>query len=486
MRVLFLVSGVYPHYMGGVSTWADQLLRGMGEHEFHVVSVVSNPHVEVRYKLPRNVKEIITIPLWGTEKPEEYLPGSPLATLRNGWRTSEVAVRTDFVPHFESFLRQVKVAAPAPERLAEALYGMHRFLVGHDFRGTMRSRALWDSFRALLEEDPLLASMDLYEAINTLRSLSRYLRVLNVRPPEVDVAHSAIASVAGLIGIIAHMEYGTPNSLTEHGVYVRERMLDLINQPLSPAARVFWANFHAALAALNYHYAERIYPVCAFNSRWEDRFGVPPEKVRVVYNGVDGETFRPRDVPRARRGPTVVAVIRIDRLKDTLNLNEAMGHVRDGIADVKCLIYGPAPDADYARLCVAERERLGLEDTVEFCGFTREPELAYNLGDVVVMSSVSEGFPFALLEGMASAKAIVATDVGGVGEALGDTGVLVPPRQPRRLGDAIVRLLRDPGLRQELGRRARERALARYSIERFIDAYRRVYAKMGGVSRWST
>ena len=84
MRVLFLVSGVYPHYMGGVSTWADQLLRGMGEHEFHVVSVVSNPHVEVRYKLPPNVKEIITIPLWGTEKPEEYLPGSPLATLRNG------------------------------------------------------------------------------------------------------------------------------------------------------------------------------------------------------------------------------------------------------------------------------------------------------------------------------------------------------------------------------------------------------------------
>ena len=239
MRVLFLVSGVYPHYMGGVSTWADQLVRGMGEHEFHVVSVVSNPHVEVRYALPSNVKEIITVPLWGTEKPEEYLPGSLSETLRNRWRTTEGTVRADFVHHFETFLEEVKVATPAPPRLAEALYGMHRFLLDHDFRGTMRSRAVWDSFRGMLDRDPLLASMDLYEAIDTLRSLGRYLRVLNVRPPAADIAHAAIASVAGLIGIMAHMEDGTPNILTEHGVYVRERMLDLINQPISPRARVF-------------------------------------------------------------------------------------------------------------------------------------------------------------------------------------------------------------------------------------------------------
>ena len=482
MRVLFLVSGVYPHYMGGVSTWADQLVRGMREHEFHVVSVVSNPHVEVRYALPSNVKEIITVPLWGTEKPEEYLPGSLSGTLRNRWKTTERTVGRDFIPHFENFLQQVKVATPVPERLAEALYGMHRFLLEHDFRGTMRSRAVWDSYRAVLREDPLLASMDLYEAIDTLRSLGRYLRVLNVRPPKADVAHSAIASVAGLVGIMAHMEDGTPNILTEHGVYVRERMLDLINQAISPRARIFWTNFHAALAALNYHYAERVYPVCTFNSRWEDRFGVPPEKVRVLYNGVDGETFRPREVLRPHAGPTVVAVIRIDRLKDTLNLIEAMGRVREAVPDVKCLVYGPSPDADYARLCVAERARRGLESAVEFCGFTQEPEIAYNLGDVVVLSSVSEGFPFALLEGMASGKAIVATDVGGVAEALGDTGLLVPPRQPRRLGDAVVRALKDPELRRDLGARARARATSLYGIAEFIDAYRQAYAEVGGAS----
>ncbi len=340
----------------------------------------------------------------------------------------------------------------------------------------MRSRTLWEAYRALMEEDPLLATLDLYEAINTLRALGRYLRVLNVRPPEADLAHSAIASIAGIVGVMARFEHGTPNILTEHGIYIRERLLDLINQPLSFPAKIFWENFHTSLARLNYHYAERVYPVCRFNSRWERSLGVPPERVQVVYNGVDGEVFRPLETPRPHDGPTVVAVIRVDRLKDALNLIQAMAHVQRALPDAKCLIYGPSPDADYARLCLEERDRLGLDDCVEFRGFTRVPEVAYNEGDVVVMSSISEGFPFALIEGMACGKAIAATDVGGVAEALGDAGLLVPPRQPKRLGEAILRLLRDPAFREELGERARERALTRYTVDGFIDAYRRIYA----------
>ncbi|MEK6851196.1 MAG: DUF3492 domain-containing protein, partial [Candidatus Thermoplasmatota archaeon] len=267
MRVLFLVSGVYPHYMGGVSTWADQLVRGLPEHEFHVVSVVSNPHVEIRYALPRNVTEVVALPLWGTERPEEYLEKGPGKTVRHALGTTEDRVRRGFVPPFEAFLAEVRVARPNVDRLGEALYGMHVFLRDHDFRATIRSRAVWEAFANVFTADPLLATLDLYEAINTLRSIGRYLRVLNYRPPKTDLAHSAIASIAGIIGIMAHFEHGTPNILTEHGIYVRERLLDLVNQPVSFPARIFWENFHGALARRNYRYAERIYPVCSFNSR---------------------------------------------------------------------------------------------------------------------------------------------------------------------------------------------------------------------------
>jgi glycosyltransferase involved in cell wall biosynthesis len=479
VRVLFLVSGVYPHYMGGVSTWADQLVRGLTEHEFHIVSVVSNPHVEVRYPLPGNVTGLTTVPLWGSERPEEYLPGSLPNTLRRVAGTRAGAIRRSFLPAFETFFREASRGAPHPDRLGEALYAIHVFLREHDLQTTVRSPVLWDAYRTLIAEDPLLSTLDLYEAVNLLRTLARYLRILVVQPPSADLAHAAIASVAGLVGVIAHLERGTRNLLTEHGIYIRERLLDLLNQPLSAPAKVFWQNFHTSLARLNYHYAERIVPVCEFNSRWETRLGVPAAKVQVVPNGVDGARFRPMVLDGAGDGRTIVAVIRVDRLKDTMNLIQSMRHVHAVRPDVRCLIYGPAPDADYARLCVRERARLGLDGCIDFRGFTREPEIAYNLGDVVVMSSISEGFPFALLEGMASGRAVVATDVGGIGEALGDAGLLVPPRQPKALGDAILRLLGDPALRQELGRRGRDRALRQYDVGGFIDAYRSVYQDVG-------
>ncbi|MFQ5884863.1 MAG: GT4 family glycosyltransferase PelF, partial [Thermoplasmata archaeon] len=332
----------------------------------------------------------------------------------------------------------------------------------------------------LMLENEFLSSLNMYQSINLLRTLGRFLRVLAYRPERTDLCHSAIASVTGLMGIMAHYEYGTPNILTEHGVYYRERLLDLINQPLQFQAKFLWENFYKALARMNYHFAEKIYPVCSFNSRWQQEFGIPESKIEVVYNGVDSHIFCPMDIPRKSKDPTVTAVIRIDRLKDAVNLVTAMKYVVREIPEAKCLIYGPSPDKDYAKLCLKVRKELGLEQVVRFMGYTTEPEKAYNTGDVVVMSSISEGFPFALIEAMASGKAIVATDVGGMAEALGDTGVLVPSRSPRQLGGAMIKLLNDAGLREELGNRARDKSVECYSIHGFVQRYWEIYHEYAG------
>ncbi len=195
----------------------------------------------------------------------------------------------------------------------------------------------------------------------------------------------------------------------------------------------------------------------------------------MIYNGVDTQRFRPMAVDRPYPGPTVTSVIRIDRLKDAMNLIVAMSHVRQEIPNARCLIYGPSPDLDYAQLCFGTVKKLGLEETVRFMGYTSQPEVAYNAGDVVVMPSVSEGFPYALLEAMAVGKPIVATDVGGVREALGDSGIVVPPRSPRFLADAVVTLFRDPALQAQLGNDARLRVQVAYPIGGFLRQYGDVY-----------
>jgi glycosyltransferase involved in cell wall biosynthesis len=98
--------------------------------------------------------------------------------------------------------------------------------------------------------------------------------------------------------------------------------------------------------------------------------------------------------------------------------------------------------------------------------------------DVVAFASISEAFPYALIEAMLTTAAIVATDVGGVREALADTGLLVYPRDPVALAEAICILLRWPDGRARLGARARDRALRWFTEQRFVEAHRLSYARL--------
>ncbi|MCL5068327.1 MAG: glycosyltransferase, partial [Thaumarchaeota archaeon] len=114
-------------------------------------------------------------------------------------------------------------------------------------------------------------------------------------------------------------------------------------------------------------------------------------------------------------------------------------------------------------------------DNFKFMGRTSEPEIAYNSGDLVVFSGITEGFPFSVIEAMACGKAVVASDVGGVGEALEGCGSLVRSRSPRDMADKIVELLRNKKLREKLGQAALERARERFSIEASNAEYVNLY-----------
>ena len=101
---------------------------------------------------------------------------------------------------------------------------------------------------------------------------------------------------------------------------------------------------------------------------------------------------------------------------------------------------------------------------------------------MVVLSSISEGFPYTLIEAMASGRPCVATDVGGVTEALGSTGLVVPPRRPDDLAQACLTLLRDVDLRRTPGLRSAVRALELFTLDRAISEYREIYTFLGPAS----
>ena len=94
---------------------------------------------------------------------------------------------------------------------------------------------------------------------------------------------------------------------------------------------------------------------------------------------------------------------------------------------------------------------------------------------MVVLSSISEGFPYTIIEAMACGRATVSTNVGGVSEGVGEAGIVVPPRDVRAIAAACAELLGNPELRRQLGAQARERVLEHFTLERSIEAYREVY-----------
>ena len=482
MRVLMLNEGTYPYYKGGVSTWTHSLISGLGDFEYLVLTLTTKPPLKPLYPKPPNVQSFVSIPLWGTEYVGEHLPDFTVRWLMKLSRaTSDGEVKEKFVPVFREFIREVKRGGRNPEAAGEALAEMRRFLANHSFKKTFRSGHVWKVFLEELEADELYSNMRIAYVLKIGSIMRNLFKTLAYRCPDANLIHSSAAGICGLIGVVKKIEDETPYVITEHGIYYRERLLDVSHRELNLPEKVFWLNFYKVITLVNYYYADRILPVCEFNVRWESRFGIPRSKIEVIYNGVDVERFRPMEV-EVGENPPIVVMSRIEKLKDILNMISAMKYIKERSPKTVCEIYGPIVDEKYFHLCLRKAYELNVLDRVEFMGATDKPEQAYNRASVVVQPSLSEGFPYSVIEAMACGKPVVATDVGGVKEALGDAGIVVPPRSPKELADAILRILEDGELRRRLGERGRERVLKLFTYRRFLEEYRRLYLEIASES----
>lgn len=137
---------------------------------------------------------------------------------------------------------------------------------------------------------------------------------------------------------------------------------------------------------------------------------------------------------------------------------------------------------EYERRC----EELGIAHAVEFIGPLSTQELAerYRSCTLYVHPSLAECFPVTVLEAMACGAPVIATDVGGVAEEIGDAGVLVPARNAEALADAVGRLLDAPQERERLGRMALERTRERYNGPRHAEGHEALYARLTPTPGW--
>ena len=121
-------------------------------------------------------------------------------------------------------------------------------------------------------------------------------------------------------------------------------------------------------------------------------------------------------------------------------------------------------------------EELNLGNNFFLKGFHSQPHLIFSEGDISILTSISEGFPFTVLESMSCGIPVVATDVGGVSEAIDEaSGFVCKPRDPEAIGAKVIELLTNDDLRMEMGKKARQRVIDNFTLDIFIESYESIY-----------
>jgi glycosyltransferase involved in cell wall biosynthesis len=466
MDIALLTEGTYPHSFGGVSVWCDQLVRGMPQHDFQLVALAGSGSEKVSWTLPANVASLRTVALWD-RRPTGRPPG------RAG------AARIGELIH-DLIAALLVNPAPAPDQFGRSLRALYEFGREHDLRTALRGenalRALADAWWTAWPDSRLTPTV--HDTLVASQLLESSLSPLAAPPPRAHVSHCVANGLAVLPALAAKWTSDTPIVLTEHGIYLRERYLGLRDLPYRWPVKYLYLAFIRELCSLAYREAAIIAPGNIYNRRWEERLGARPDLIRTVYNGVNPADFPPAlEEPET---PTVCWAGRIDPIKDLETLLRAFALVHEQLPAARLRLFGSAPRSaeDYRRRCVDLAQELGIGAVATFEGRIADIRDAYAAGHVVVLSSISEGFPYTVIEAMISGRACVGTDVGGVSEAIGDTGLVVGPRDPAAMATACLDLLGDDRRRWLLGGRARARALEFFTVDRAIGAFDDVYRSL--------
>lgn len=214
--------------------------------------------------------------------------------------------------------------------------------------------------------------------------------------------------------------------------------------------------------------------------QFEKKFGFLPKKSAVIATGIDAKKFENLDRRKLRAGlelgdkTAITFVGRLIEVKGVEYLIEACAELKE---DFYLLIVG---DGLLREKLAKMAECLGKKAV--FLGWRRDVPEILAASDIFVLPSVSEGLPVALLEAMAGGKACIVSDIGLPIENE-ETGLIVSPKDSHALAVAIDRLINDRGLRERLGKNAREVVKKDYSWEKAVEKYIEIFNSLRAVRK---
>lgn len=252
------------------------------------------------------------------------------------------------------------------------------------------------------------------------------------------------------------------------------------------------ATIHGLISRLNH----RVVVLSDYVSRYVESVGrVDQARITRVYYGLPAspsaapdEGLRLRaELGIASDAPLIATVGRLTEQKGLTYLLQAMAVVRQRLPEARLLIVGDSQDGreQYKQQLLQEHASLGLGDSVTFTGVRSDVPAVMQAIDLFVMASLWEGFGLVFLEAMAAARPIVATAVSAIPEVVQDgiTGLLVRPRDPKALANAVLALLSDREKARAMGTAGLLRLKNHFTEDKMVDSIVGLYQELYGGSR---
>ena len=488
--ILLISEGTYPYIRGGVSSWIHQLINGLPEFKFGVVFLGSqeSDYSEIRYELPDNLTYLYVDYLFK----EEETP-SPKYIRR--------------FKEFHSVIDLHKWFRSGSFNIPKNVKSLDFYNNVASFKKFLYSESSWDYIQGeYLKNTSDSPFIDYFWAVRNMHTpIWRVVNVAN-RVKKPKIIHSPSTGYAGFLAALLKFHYNKPFILTEHGIYVRERKIDMLNATWLKEnktifqkklgelayAKSMWIRFFEGLGRVTYEAANPIISLFEGARKIQIKYGAKKERTRVIPNGVDIDRL---SKVRKEKIPKVVTLIgRVVPIKDIKTFIKAMKIAVEKVDGIEGWIVGPEDeDPNYANECHILVESLGLEGKVKFLGFQNIMDIMPKTG-VLTLSSISEGMPLTIIEGFAAGLPCVATDVGSCRDLieggneedkkLGNAGFVAPIANPAALADGYIKLFSSDNLYRKCQNSAIKRVETFYTKEIFLNSYRDLYNDFLKDKKW--
>ena len=493
--IALLLEGTYPYVRGGVSSWVHQIISALPEIRFAVVFIGSEPSMygPAQYQFPANVTHVETHYLLRQDR-----HAKPRA--RTGNRS--VFARMDGL---HTHLRQGGKIPDDEMMDAFTRLGSAGGISQEDF---LHSKASWEYITQQYRERCTEPSfVDYFWAIRAMHAPLFVLANIAAGLPPVRAVHAISTGYAGLLGAMMRLRRGIPFVLTEHGIYTKERKIDLAqatwlhdhNDDVCNTLhdemgyiRGLWIRFYEQIGRMAYGQASPIVSLYEGNRQRQIADGAAAEKTRVITNGINLERYRTALERRPDTVPPILGLVgRVVPIKDIKTFIRTLRILVNRRPDIQGWIVGPEDeDPLYVTECKELATSLGLNDNVKFLGFQNVLDILPQLG-LMVLTSISEALPLVVLEAFASGLPCLATDVGscreliegrgGEDSALGAAGSVVSIADPEVTAEAALALLDDTARWHEAQRAGLARVARYYNDTLMFSSYRGLYMEALGL-----